>query len=119
MTRSDFIAIAFALTLLPILYIQFWQPDIQATHANITDAHKHTTVTTLAQTQTLSIMGELGNSTFEVKQGQIRFSDSPCKAKYCVHRGWLKYSGEVMACLPNKVFVQLTGGIKKFDSINF
>jgi len=49
----------------------------------------------------------------------VRFVQSPCTGKFCIHSGWLRHSGEVMACLPNGVFVELVGGERRFDSINF
>jgi len=119
MTRADSIAILFAALLLPGLYYIFWQPQLHATHANITDSDQQIKVADLSHTQELRIKGRLGDSILKIRDGKIRFTHSPCKGKVCIHRGWLKYSGETMACLPNKVVVELTGGIKKFDSINY
>lgn len=119
MTQSDTLAIIFALMLLPLLYYQLWQPQTGATHARITDAHQHTTLTRLDQTRQLSIRGELGDSILKIEDGKIRFSQSPCRGKVCIHRGWLQHSGEVMACLPNRVIVKLDGGQSRYDSINF
>jgi len=119
MTRADSIAILCATLLLAGLYYIFWQPQVDATHARITDSDKNIKVVDLSYSQELHIKGRLGDSILKIKDGKIRFTHSPCKGKVCIHRGWLKYSGETMACLPNKVFVELTGGMKKFDSINY
>jgi hypothetical protein len=119
MTRSDTFAIIFAIILLSLLYYQLWQPHTGATYAEIIDSHQHATVTSLDEAGQLSIPGELGDSVLKVKDGKIRFVKSPCRGKVCIHRGWLQYSGEVMACLPNKVIVKLAGGQSRFDSINF
>ena len=119
MTRADRIVILFAALLLPGLYYLFWQPQVHATHANIIDSDQYVTIAALSHTQELHIKGRLGESILKIKDGKIRFTHSPCKGKVCIHRGWLKYSGETMACLPNKVFIELTGGVRKFDSINY
>ena len=119
MTRADLTVIALSILLLPVLYVQLWHGGEHATHAHITDPDKHLTIASLDQSQSIDIKGELGKSVFEIKDRQIRFSDSACKTKYCVHRGWMQYAGETMACLPNKVVVTLTGGQRKYDSINF
>lgn len=119
MTRADITVVALSILLLPVLYVQLWHGDEHASHAHITDPDKHLTIASLNEAQTIDINGKLGKSIFEVKDGQIRFKDSACTTKYCVHRGWLQYTGETMACLPNKVVVTLTGGQRKFDSINF
>jgi hypothetical protein len=119
MTRADSITILFATLLLAGLYYIFWQPQVNATHAKITASDQQIKVVDLNRSQELHIKGKLDDSVLKIKDGKIRFTHSPCKGKVCIHRGWLKYSGETMACLPNKVFVELTGGIKKFDSINY
>lgn len=119
MTRSDTLAIFFALILLPLLYYQLWRPQTSATHASIIDSHQHITVASLEDAKQLNIRGELGDSVLNIEDGKIRFAQSPCKGKVCIHRGWLQYSGEVMACLPNKVIIKLGGGQARFDSINF
>lgn len=119
MTRADIIAIVFAALLLPALYLKFWQPELQATQANIVDSHQHITIADLNKTKELHITGQLGESVLKIEHGKIRFIHSPCKGKVCIHRGWMKYTGETMACLPNKILVELTGGQRKYDSINF
>jgi hypothetical protein len=66
-----------------------------------------------------NIRGRLGNSQFEVSGGRLRFSDSPCRRRVCIHTGWLKESGEAAACLPNGISVVLHGDTPRYDSINF
>jgi hypothetical protein len=119
MTRADWIAIVLALTLLPVVYVYTWHADTRATEARITDADHHTRTIRLDHDQILHIHGKLGDSVLQVHNGMIRFIQSPCTTKFCIHSGWLKFDGDVMACLPNGVYVEVFGGEKKYDSINF
>ncbi len=45
--------------------------------------------------------GELGQTTFEIKDGRVRIIDSPCPNKTCISQGW----HNPLVCLPNKVMI--------------
>ena len=120
MTLADWFLYLVILLLLPWLFWYFWQPVTRAMQADIhVNGQFHQRVS-LQENQTLIIHGELGDSILQIKDGKIRFKDSPCTIKRCVHSGWLKQSGEFTACIPNKVSIVLLGSeTQKFDSINF
>lgn len=61
----------------------------------------------LDQDQDLFFTGPLGDSHVEIKDGVVRFLDSPCRDKLCVHTGLLSSTGAWSACLPNRVVVRL------------
>lgn len=119
MTRADWVASVVAVSLLPAVYLYFWQPEQLATQARITDAAQHVQTVLLDHDQILHVHGKRGDSVLQIQHGQIRFIQSPCTTKFCIHSGWLKYDGDVMACLPNGVYVEVSGGERKYDSINF
>ena len=48
-----------------------------------------------------TVAGELGETTFEIKDGRVRIIDSPCPNKTCVAQGW----HNPLVCLPNKVMI--------------
>lgn len=50
---------------------------------------------------TYTVEGELGPTTFEIKDGRVRIIDSPCSNKTCVIQGW----HSPLVCLPNKVII--------------
>jgi hypothetical protein len=52
---------------------------------------------------------EVGDTVIEVKDGAIRFVESDCPGKECIHAGWLKNPGATAACLPNRVSVTVSG----------
>ena len=54
---------------------------------------------------TYSVPGELGDTTFEIKDGRVRIIDSPCPNKTCISQGW----HNPLVCLPNKVMITVEG----------
>ncbi|MFQ5469271.1 MAG: NusG domain II-containing protein [Gammaproteobacteria bacterium] len=119
MTKADIAVFIFALVLLPALYIQYWQNSTQGDAARIIVGGKEKLITSLSYDQTLQIEGNLGTSTIEIHDGKIRFSDSPCTNKQCIHSGWLDHGGDVAVCFPNRITVAVLGKEQRFDTINF
>ena len=58
-----------------------------------------------SQNGTYSVPGELGPTTFEIKDGRVRITDSPCPNKTCISQGW----HNPLVCLPNKVMITVEG----------
>jgi len=119
MTRADWIVIFFAVILLPSLYVSFWSTTsgaqvVRISHRNDTPVEK-----SLATDQQIEITGDLGISKLEIRNGKIHFIDSPCRGKVCIHSGWIQSSGQILVCLPNGIMVELFGGERKYDAINF
>ena len=50
-----------------------------------------------------AVLGELGLTTFEIKEGKVRITDSPCPNKTCINQGW----HSPLVCLPNNVIITL------------
>lgn len=63
------------------------------------------------------IKGVLGASRIEVKGGKTSFLSSPCKNKLCIHQGEINKSGQMAACLPNRVVVRVLGGDGDYDAL--
>lgn len=118
-TRADAIVLVCAVALLPYLYLRYWGEASHGEQARILVGGKEATVVSLYKNQRIKIPGTLGVSLLEIKDGKIRFVDSPCHGKQCVHSGWLALSGEFAACLPNRISVQVIGREPRFDAINF
>ena len=64
----------------------------------------------LDQDRVISAKGPIGVTTIEVAQGRVWVEDSPCTNKVCIAMGIIRTSGQFVACLPNRVFVRITGG---------
>ena len=59
----------------------------------------------VSQNGTYTVAGELGPTTFEIKDGHVRITDSPCPNKTCISQGW----HNPLVCLPNKVMITVEG----------
>ena len=119
MTRADYILIIIVACALPFLYTQLWFQGDTAGFVRIQTGNKEPTISTLFPERKIHVRGLLGDSVIEVGNGQTRFISSPCIGQVCVHTGWLKTAGEVAACLPNRISLQLLGKHPRFDAINF
>ncbi len=118
MTRADYIVVAATLLLLPLLYAKFWGGGpAQAAHIHGADGRDFSVP--LDVDQTLTLEGPLGASVIEIRNGRVRFSDSPCRGKQCIHAGWLAQGGEFAACLPNRISIAVSTAEPRYDSINF
>jgi hypothetical protein len=65
----------------------------------------------LDEDRDVTVHGRLGDSHLRIEGGRVRFIDSPCPNKVCVHAGWLEHGGDVAACIPNGVSIRL-GGVR-------
>lgn len=119
LSKSDMVVFGLALTGIILLYSFFYQTQAVGSHAVISVAGKTPQKVALSQNQLIRIEGPLGQSVLEVHQGAIRFRESPCPQKYCIHSGWSKHQGDLIACLPNRVRVTIEGLNSAYDTINF
>jgi len=73
----------------------------------------------LSRDQLIEVPGALGISQIAIHNRQARIAADPSPRQYCVRQGWLKQAGEVAVCLPNQVSIELSGGSKRYDSLNY
>ena len=58
----------------------------------------------------LLIPGDLGDTAVHIHGGEAWVSDSPCRDKVCVLMGKVSALHGWIACLPNRVFIQVVPG---------
>lgn len=63
----------------------------------------------LAARKTLQVPGPLGTTVIAVEAGRARVVSDPGPRQYCVRQGWLKRSGDVAICAPNRVSLHILG----------
>jgi hypothetical protein len=73
----------------------------------------------LSHDQIIDVPGPLGFSRIAIHGRQARVAADPSPRQYCVRQGWLKQAGEIAVCLPNQVSLELSGGSKRYDSLNY
>ena len=64
----------------------------------------------LDETRTILAKGPLGVTEVRIAASQVWVDDSPCANKVCIAMGKIRSPGQFVACLPNGVFVRITGG---------
>ncbi|TPW14000.1 MAG: hypothetical protein FD130_1465 [Halothiobacillaceae bacterium] len=119
MTRADYGVVLLALLLLTVLYSHFWGGSGEGEFAHIVATGQPELVIPLNQEREVTINGPLGATKVVVKEGRVRFTESPCRGKQCVVSGWLSHNGDFAACIPNRISLYVTGQTARFDAINF
>lgn len=115
---GDWLVLAAGLALVGLLFATLWHPE-QAARLRIRSGDQVYATLSLDQQRTLDIHGPLGVSRIVVDHGRVRFQSSPCSNQYCVHQGWLQRAGQAAVCLPNQISLELLGGDKSYDSLNY
>lgn len=118
MTPADRLLLIVAITAIVIFAYTTWQPTTDADRVEISTPFERKTVS-LEQDKTLFITGSLGRAEIRIDHGRVRFIDSPCHTKFCVHQGWASHTGDLRVCLPNRVSLRLLGNKSAFDSVTF
>ena len=116
---ADAVVVALAALLVGAAGASLWRGGGPAEYAELSAPGAPAHRVALDTDQVLDVPGRLGASRLEVRDGQVRFIDSPCVGRYCVHAGWLSRSGQVAACLPNGVVVEVGGGAREYDAVSF
>lgn len=116
---GDLVVVTAAALLVGAAWATLWQSAGPAEYAEVTAAGGQAQRLPLDRDTTVAVRGRLGESHIELRDGEVRFTDSPCVGRLCVHAGWLSRSGQVAACLPNGVVLEVGGGEREFDAFAF
>lgn len=73
----------------------------------------------LGEERVVAVRGPLGDTVVELRGGQVRVLSSPCAEKICVRSGAIARPGQWIACLPNRVFVDVRGSGGSADAVSF
>ncbi len=61
--------------------------------------------------------GELGVSEIVIDNDSVYFLESPCPNKLCILAGHKHSIGDMIACVPNRILVTISGSAKRFDAV--
>ena len=64
----------------------------------------------------VTVSGPLGEELISINDGKAWVVTSPCPNKICIQQGKISKPGQWIACLPNKIFIRVSG---KEDPIRF
>ena len=65
----------------------------------------------LDQDREIVLDGPLGTTTVEIAGGQVRVAEDPGPLQICVLQGWIGSNGQWLACLPSRIFIEVTGPV--------
>jgi hypothetical protein len=115
---GDYLVISLGLLLVVYLFKTLWHSE-HAAKIQVRQGNQIVATLSLNQDRLMDVVGPLGISKIEIKQGKVRFLSSPCTNQYCVHQAWLHHQGQAAICLPNRVSLELLGSKKSYDSLNY
>lgn len=120
-TRGDIVLVGF-LTLLSLASLGGVRSlGFSGNHAVVEVDGRRVLEVPLDNPQTTTVSGPLGETVIEVTGGTVRILSSPCPHGHCMHMGRIRYVGEILVCVPNRVFVTVRGnrgGDRVFDGIS-
>jgi len=70
-------------------------------------------VAPLNQKRQVAIAGPLGMTRLQIANGGVRVLSSPCPKKICIGMGEARNSGDLLACVPNRLVIRVEGGVQK------
>jgi hypothetical protein len=118
-TLADVILIISALA---ISGIWFFSMFVRAEPGAIVEIHDSTglyQVIGLDENATISVPGPLGDSVIKIAGGGVVMLSSPCPDKVCINTGEIRYAGEGIVCIPNKVYAVIQNGKSQPDAITY
>ncbi len=59
------------------------------------------------QPHSLSLDGPLGPTRLVIDDQGVHITDSPCPRKTCISMGPARHSGDLLACVPNRILVRI------------
>jgi len=121
MTRSDAVVIVLMIILLSFVYSTYWSfsNDHDTKYAQVSITNNPPQRILLNQDKVITLNGRIGSATIQIENKKIRFINSPCTKKYCIHSGWLKNTGSIASCIPNGITLSIKSTKNLFDAINF
>jgi hypothetical protein len=118
-TRGDIVLIAGLLIVSAASVVGIRQHGFNSRHAVVEVEGKRVLELSLDRDVTTTVTVPLGETVIVVEDGMVRIENSPCPLHYCIRMGRIRYKGEIIACLPNRVLITIKGGNKKdtFDGV--
>nr|NIS40466.1 NusG domain II-containing protein [Desulfuromonadales bacterium] len=65
--------------------------------------------------RTVRLQGPLGETIVSIGNGRVCVLDSPCPHKVCMGMGAVSRSGELVACVPNRLLIRIEGAVDQAE----
>ena len=104
----DYLVLIFTLSIIGVFVFSAYGNQRDAREVIIT-APDQSWVFPVSEDNHVHIDGELGTMEIEIADGKVRVISSPCREKICIQTGRISKAGSWIACIPNRVFIQIKG----------
>ena len=110
--KKDLLFIAAILLAAGLAFLFFRpQPSESLSRAEISVDGKTAMELDLSEDQVLTVDGAGGGyNRIQVRDGAVSVLEASCPDKVCVHTGTVRYPGETIVCLPNRMIVTVIQG---------
>ena len=104
----DYLSFLVALFLIAFISYSVYSGKEQAQYVAI-EASGKSYIYSLDTDRNVSVDGPLGTTVIKIKDSKVSVTESPCRDKLCIKAPPLDSVGEWNACMPNKVFIRISG----------
>lgn len=110
--KKDLLFIAAILLAAGLAFLFFRpQPSESLSRAEISVDGKTVMELDLSEDQVLTVDGAGGGyNRIQVRDGAVSVLEASCPDKVCVHSGTVRYPGETIVCLPNRMIITVIQG---------
>jgi len=115
----DIAAFGLALAIIALVSVRVYARPGGAPAVHLRGPHQEW-IFPLDSERTVAVAGPLGDTVVQIRQGQARVLSSPCPEKICLRSGAIARPGQWIACLPNRVFIDIQAGPREaVDAYSF
>lgn len=106
MTGGDWLVVLFLL--MASLAGMVWVANApRGTHVVVTSGEKICFTAPLDQPRSVNLDGPLGQTHLVIDDQGVRITGSPCLRKICISMGPARHTGDLLACVPNRILVHI------------
>jgi hypothetical protein len=106
MTAGDWLVVLFLLTV-SLAGIAWVAVAPEGTRVVVTSGEQTLFTAPLDQPCSVDLDGPLGQTHLVIDGQGVRITDSPCPRKTCISMGTARHTGDLLACVPNRILVHI------------
>ena len=110
MTKGDWLVVLLLL-LVSLIGIAWLASAPGGTRVVVTSGNRTLFASPLDQPRRVNLDGPLGPTLVVIENDEVRIDASPCPRKTCLSMGPAKQTGDLLACVPNRILVHIEGPV--------
>jgi len=63
----------------------------------------------ISEDRDITISGPIGDTNLRISENRVWITEAPCPHKICKKMGKIGRAGEIIVCIPNKIFIEVEG----------